>query len=59
MVVCLQQVANDLHMFQLMQLPPRHLLLTHVVLEKRPLNRRLSVHIIWYLLHYYCSSDMH
>jgi len=48
MVICLQQGANDLHMVQLMPLPPRHLLLikmqniwcqfTKLVLEKRPLN---------------------
>ena len=48
MVICLEQGANDLHMVQLMPLPPRHLLLHQnpewfillvtVVLEKRPLN---------------------
>jgi len=27
MVICLEQGANDLHMVQLMPLPPRHLLL--------------------------------
>jgi len=27
MVICLKQGANDLHMVQLMPLPPRHLLL--------------------------------
>jgi len=57
MVICLEHGANDLHMFQLMPLPPRHLLLhyhlewfslfwcrlTQVFLEKRPLNRCLSV----------------
>ena len=50
MVICLERGANDLHMVQLMPLPPRHLLLqqnpewfnflvpaTQVVLEKRPL----------------------
>jgi len=26
MVICLQRGANDLHMVQLMPLPPRHLL---------------------------------
>jgi len=57
MVICLEQGANDLHMVQLMSLLPHHLLLhrnpewfepfwcqlTHVVLEKRPLNGCLSV----------------
>ena len=51
MVICLERGANDLHMVQLMPLPPRHLLLQQnlewlsfwyqpiqVVLEKRPLN---------------------
>ena len=51
MVICLERGANDLHMVQLMPLPPRHLLLhkiqnglsfwyrpTQVVLEKRPLK---------------------
>jgi len=52
MVICLERGANDLHMVQLMPLPPHHLLLyskiknglpfwcrlTQVVLEKRPLN---------------------
>jgi len=41
-VICLERGANDLHMVQLMPLPPRHLLLikshrcqlTQVVLEK-------------------------
>jgi len=54
-VVCLKRGANDLHMVQLMPLPPRHLLLKYnpewftflvpayqVVLEKRPLNGRSS-----------------
>ena len=27
MVICLEQCANDLHMVQLMSLPPHHLLL--------------------------------
>jgi len=27
MVICLEQGANDLHMVQLMSLPPHHLLL--------------------------------
>ena len=27
MVICLERVANDLHMVQLMPLPPHHLLL--------------------------------
>jgi len=27
MVICLERVANDLHMVQLMSLPPDHLLL--------------------------------
>jgi len=31
MVICLQQGANDLHMVQLMPLPPDHLLL-----QKKP-----------------------
>ena len=51
MVICLEQSANDLHMVQLMPLPPHHLCFskiqnglsfwywpTQVVLEKRPLN---------------------
>jgi len=50
MVICLEQGTNVLHMVQLMPLPPHHLLLqlnpewftflvlTQVVLEKRPLN---------------------
>ena len=51
MVICLEQGANDLHIVQLMPLPPHHLLLqqnpewfillvpaTHIVLEKRSLN---------------------
>ena len=51
MVICAEQGANDLHMVQLMPLPPHHLLilkiqsglpfwcrLIQVVLEKRPLN---------------------
>jgi len=47
-VICLEEDANDLHVVQLMPLPPHHhriqngLLfwcrLTQVVLEKRPLN---------------------
>jgi len=55
MVICLEQGANDLHMVQLMPLPPiiscsskiKNGLpfwcrLTQVVLEKRPLNRYSS-----------------
>ena len=51
MVTCLERSANDLHMVQLMPLPPHHLGFskiqnglsfwyrpTQVVLEKRPLN---------------------
>ena len=51
MVISLERGANDLHMVQLMLLPPHHLCsseiqnglpfwcrLTQVVLEKRPLN---------------------
>jgi len=51
MFICVEQGANDLHMVQLMPLPPHHLLLqqnpewftilvrvTQVVLEKRLLN---------------------
>ena len=52
MVICLERGANDLHMVQLMPLPPHHLFCfskiqnglsfwyrpTQVVLEKRPLN---------------------
>jgi len=50
MVIRLEQVANYLHMVQLMPMPPRHLLikiqkdlpfwcqLTQVILEQRPLN---------------------
>ena len=51
MVICLEQSVNDLHMVQLMPLPPHHLCFskiqnglsfwyrpTQVVLEKRPLN---------------------
>ena len=29
MVICLERSANDLHMVQLMPLPPHHLLLQH------------------------------
>jgi len=59
MVICQEQGAYDLHMVQLMRLPRHHLLLhynsewfnlsgaglvvTHVLLEKRPLNECLSV----------------
>ena len=55
-VICLERGANDLHMVQLMPLPPHHLLLqqnpegltfwyrpTQVVLEKRPLNGGVCV----------------
>ena len=51
MVICLERSANDLHMVQLIPMPPHHLCFskfqnglsfwyrsTHVVLEKRPLN---------------------
>ena len=51
MIICLQQGANDLHMVQLMPLPPHHVCLgkiqhglsfwcwlTQAVLEKGPLN---------------------
>jgi len=50
MAICLEQGADDLHMVQLMPLPPHHLLLqiqnglplwcqlTLVVMEKRPLS---------------------
>jgi len=45
MVICLERGADDLHMVQLMSLPPHHLLLrwnrcrlTQVVLKRRPLN---------------------
>ena len=51
MVICLERSANDLHMVQLMPLPPHHLCFstiqnglsfwyrpTQVVQEKRPLN---------------------
>jgi len=51
MVICLERSANDLHMAQLMPLPPHHLCFskiqnglslwyqpTQVVLEKRPLD---------------------
>jgi len=49
-VICLELGANDLHMIQLMPVPPHHLLLhyqnclpfwcrlTYVVIEKRSLN---------------------
>ena len=52
MVICLQRGANNLHMVQLMPLPPHHLLLhqnpewlsfwyrpTQVVLEKKAVKR--------------------
>jgi len=51
MVICLKQGANDLHMVQLMPLPPHHLLLhglpfwwwlTQAVLEKRLSNGHSS-----------------
>ena len=58
MVICLERSANDLHMVQLMPLPPHHLCYskiqnglsfwyrpTQVVLEKRPLND--CVYIQW------------
>ena len=51
MVICLEQGANDLHMVQLVLLPPHHLcfsktqngstfwyLLTRAVVEMRPFN---------------------
>jgi len=57
MVICLEQGANDLHMVQLMSLPPHHLLLhedldwfnlsgaslPRLSWKKRPLNGCLSV----------------
>jgi len=49
MVICLERGVNDLHMVQLMPLPPHHLLLqnglplwyrlTQVVLEKKAIKR--------------------
>jgi len=60
MVICLEQGANDLHMVQLMLLPPHHLLLqsnpewftflvplTEFVLGKRPLNRCSSLYALF------------
>ena len=44
MVICLERGANDLHMVQLMPLPPYRLMLTQIVLEKRPLKQCLSVY---------------
>ena len=56
MDICLERSANDLHMVQLMPLPPHHLCLSkiqnglsfwyrpiQVVLEKRPLNACVCV----------------
>jgi len=58
MLICQDRGVNDLHMFQLIPLPPHYLLLqenlewcrlTQAVLEKRPLNgRSSSSSIIWY-----------
>jgi len=58
MVICLERGANDLHMVQLMPLPPHHLLLHHLVLAypgcsgKRPSNGLSSV----VLMDVACSS---
>ena len=51
MVICLEQDTTDLH-YQLMPLPPHHLLLHYhpaylVVLENRPLNGCPSVRTCW------------
>ena len=62
-VICLERGANDLHMVQLMPLPPHHLLLqqnpewyrpTQVVLEKAV--KRLYVCVCTYLLTYLFSN---
>ena len=63
MVICLEQSANDLHVAQLMPLPPHHLCFskiqnglsswyrpTQVVLEKRPLNDCVCVLILYFVL---------
>jgi len=59
MVICLERGGGDLYMVQLMPLPPHDLcikieiglvflvLLTHVVLEKRPLNNYHRHHPFW------------
>jgi len=58
-VICLERGAGDLYMVQLMPLPPHNLcikieiglvflvLLTQVVLEKRPLNNYRHHHHFW------------
>ena len=66
MVICLERSGNDLHMVQLMPLPPHHLCFskiqnglsfwyrpTQVVLEKRPLNDCVCISTVLQLQSFY------
>jgi len=47
MVVCLEQSADDLHMLQLMPLPPHHLLLH--LWPPYVIGQAIYIFILWFL----------